>query len=45
MKKWIEATIQKGMQQPEVPPVNRKWSIMEQITGKPPPGTHRYGLL
>jgi len=43
-KKWIEATIQKGMQQPEVPPVNRKWSIMDQVTGKPP-GTHRYGLL
>ena len=43
-KKWIEATIQKGMQQPEVPPVNRKWSIMDQITGKPL-GTHRYGLL
>jgi len=43
-KKWIEATIQKGMQQPEVPPVKRKWSIMDQITGKPP-GTHRYGLL
>ena len=39
--KWIEATIQKGMQQPEVPPINRKWSIMDQITGKPT-GTHRY---
>jgi hypothetical protein len=42
--KWIEATIQKGMQQPEVPPINRKWSIMDKETGKPI-GTHRYGLL
>jgi hypothetical protein len=42
--KWIEAAIQKGMQQPAVPPVNRKWSIMDQETRKPP-GTHRYGLL
>ena len=42
--KWIEATIQKGMQQPEVPPINRKWSIMDKETGKPI-GTNRYGLL
>jgi hypothetical protein len=42
--KWIEATIQQGMQQPEVPPINRKWSIMDKETGKPI-GTTRYGLL
>jgi sirohydrochlorin ferrochelatase len=43
-KKWIEATIQKGMQQPEVPPINRKWTRMDQETGKPQ-GTTRYGML
>jgi len=42
--KWIEATIQQGMRQPEVPPINRKWSIMDKETGKPI-GTTRYGLL
>jgi sirohydrochlorin cobaltochelatase len=42
--KWIEAMIQQGMQQPEVTPINRKWSIMDKETGKPV-GSHRYGLL
>jgi sirohydrochlorin ferrochelatase len=41
--KWIEDTIKKGMNQPAVPPINRKWSIMDHVTGKPI-GTHRYGL-
>ena len=43
-KKWIEAAIQQGMQQPQVPPINRKWTLMDKETGKPP-GTTRYGLL
>jgi hypothetical protein len=42
--KWIEAVIQQGMQQPEVPPINRKWTLMDQETGKPR-GTTRFGLL
>jgi sirohydrochlorin ferrochelatase len=42
--KWVEATIQKGMNQTPVPPINRKWTNMDQETGKPP-GTTRYGLL
>jgi sirohydrochlorin ferrochelatase len=42
--KWIEAVIQQGMQQPEVLPINRKWTLMDQETGKPR-GTTRYGLL
>jgi hypothetical protein len=42
--KWIEDTIRKGMNQPAVPPINRKWSIMDRETGKPM-GTHHYGLL
>ena len=42
--KWIEATIQNGMNQPAVPPINRKWSNLDYDTGKPV-GTHRYGLL
>jgi hypothetical protein len=42
--KWIEATVQQGMQQQEVPPINRRWSIMDKEAGKPI-GTTRYGLL
>jgi len=42
--RWIEATIQNGMNQPAVPPINRKWSNLDYDTGKPV-GTHRYGLL
>jgi sirohydrochlorin ferrochelatase len=42
--KWIEATIKNGMNQPKVPPINRKWSVMDRETGKPI-GTHHYGLL
>jgi hypothetical protein len=42
--KWIEAAIQQGMQQPQVPPINRKWSNMDKETDKPP-GTTRYGML
>jgi hypothetical protein len=42
--KWIEATIQQGLQQQEVPPINRKWTLMDQETGKPR-GTTHYGLL
>jgi sirohydrochlorin ferrochelatase len=42
--KWIENTIKKGMNQQIVPPINRKWTIMDRETGKPI-GTHRYGLL
>jgi hypothetical protein len=42
--KWIEAIIQQGIQQSIVPPINRKWTRMDQETGKPP-GTTRYGLL
>jgi sirohydrochlorin cobaltochelatase len=43
-KKWIEETIQRGMDQPQVPPVNRGWSHYDCETGKPK-GTHQYGLL
>ena len=42
--KWVEATIQKGMNQTPAPPINRKWTNMDHETGKPP-GTTRYGLL
>jgi len=42
--KWIEETIHKGMMQPEVPAINRAWTIMDRETGKPL-GTTRYGLL
>ena len=42
--RWIEAIIQKGMQQSVVPPINRKWTRMDQETRKPQ-GTTRYGLL
>ncbi len=42
--KWIEETIQKGMQQPEISAVNRRWTVMDRETGKPV-GTTRYGLL
>jgi sirohydrochlorin ferrochelatase len=42
--KWIDATIQNGMNQPKVPPINRRWSRMDYEKGKPF-GTHRYGCL
>jgi len=42
--KWIEATIQNGMNQPKVPPVNRGWNRMDYETGKPF-GTNRYGCM
>jgi sirohydrochlorin ferrochelatase len=42
--KWIEATIQNGMNQPKVPPIHRGWNRMDYETGKPF-GTHRYGCL
>ncbi|MBW1912392.1 MAG: hypothetical protein JRI43_04330 [Deltaproteobacteria bacterium] len=41
--KWIEATISKGMNQTEPPPVKRTWSHLDYDTDKPV-GTHRYGF-
>ena len=41
--KWIEETISRGMNQPEVPPIKRTWSHLDYDTGKPV-GTHHYGF-
>ncbi len=41
--KWIEDTINKKLNQPEVPPVNTRWGNLDYIKGKPP-GTSHYGL-
>lgn len=41
---WIEDTINKGINQSDVEPVNRSWSHYDYETGKPI-GTHRHGFL
>ena len=42
--KWLEEAIKTGMNQPAVPPINRRWTAMDRETKKPI-GTTRYGLL